>query len=215
MTDITLAIDPEAIEREWVRSFEWHLDQIPPLMETMGVLAIPSISATRIDQIKITGGGYVDNVPIVDTGVSTNAHTLWAMLVEYLKACTEWLNLDLEKPEFPSLWSNPRQWEAPTVNPDPVTAHRLALESIAWLIDRADRIRQLDQLEDYREALFAAVRRAKGRYRGAGTPRRAKPRPCGVCGECAVLIDWADSPENDGQARPVGRCRVCGQVYTP
>lgn len=214
MQALTLDDHADLEKRQWIESFTYHLDQVPPLMETMGILATPTIAATRTDEIKITGGGYIDNIPVTDQGAATNAHFLWAMLVEYTKAATEWLNLDREKPEHPPLAHNARQWATPTVNPDPVKAHAQALETIAWLIDRAEQICHLEQLEEYREALFTEIRRAKARYRGAGTPRRAKPRPCSVCGEHAVLIDWADSAEPDGQARPIGRCRTCGETYT-
>lgn len=213
---IIMEIDQEAEHREWIRSFEWHLDQIPPLMETMGMLRMPSIRASRTDTVRVSGGGFIDNVPVEDGGVGRDAELLWGMLVEYVKAVTAFLNVGIAvpfQPDLPPLARMGRSWTAPRVDADPLSARRVALEAIAWLIDRAIEIKGFTELDEYRDRLFAAVRRAKGHYRGAGTLRRDRPRPCGVCGECAVIVDWISGDRGSPKPLQVGKCKVCGQVY--
>lgn len=212
------AIDPDAQHRKWRKQFEWHLDQIPPLMETMGMLRLPSLQASRLDQVRVSGGGYVDNVPIQDGGVSVDAEHIWAMLVEYVKAVTAWLNVGVAvpfQPVLPPLARMGRDWTAPRVDADPLSARRMAFEAIAWLIDHADDIEPIGELDEFREQLFTEIRRTRGRYRSAGTARRARPRVCGVCGECAVLVDWVTLANGSPKPIQVGRCKVCGATFAP
>lgn len=226
------AIDPDAEHREWRRAFEWHLDQIPPLIETMGVLATPGIGVSRggsrFDKVQITGGGYYDNVlirdvrvessgRIVDAGTTGDQAQLWAELVEYSRAVTAWINHEIPAPyapDLPDIAHDRRQWVAPRPPADTWLARSLALTLVGWLIDHIDQVQQLEQLTEYQEAMFARIRRMKGRYRGASTVRRARPRLCATCGERAVIVDWIDA--GNGSPKPIqsGICRVCGKTYT-
>lgn len=209
------AIDPDAQHKEWRRSFEWHLDQVPPLMETMGVLRMPSIKTADygLAAEKVSGGGYVDNIPVVDmgNGVTADARIVWSMLVEYCRAVVEWTGADP-----PKIAADARTWTSVLAAPDadPLSARGVALESIGWLIDHADQIEPISELDEFREQLFAEIRRARGRYRGAGTRRRARPRLCGICGECAVIVDWMTPANGSPKPVQVGKCTVCGQLYT-
>jgi hypothetical protein len=204
MPDLALeAIDPEWAHREWVREFEWHLDQVPGLIETLGLLAAPRLPVQQLDRPRVSGGGYVDNVPVnlSGTGDARDARALWSLLSEYCRATAEWLAEDSAWPaELPG---------------DPRAARDQVLLAVGWLIDRAEAIESIGDvgLEAFRELLFSAIRRARARARAAGTRRRSRPRTCVVCKSSTVVIDWSDRG-GSGRARPVGRCSMCGQVYT-
>lgn len=221
------AIDTERADHEWRRAFEWHLDQVPPLMEALGVLRMPSIRSTQFDKVRISGGGYTDYDPqlaltvtdtgaIVDAGYTRDQAELWAMLVEYVRAVTAWLNATITVPHAPILPPLAQtQWQSPRPSGDPLTARAEALHAIGWLIDHAPSIQVVAlELEPFREDLFTLIRRTRGRHRSAGTRRRARPRRCGICGECAVIVDWVDGANGSPRPVQVGKCKICGQTYT-
>lgn len=193
--------------RQWVESWLYHLDQIPRLLETTSLLALPTVRASRTDQVKITGGGYIDNVPITDGGASTDGNLLWATLCAYLHA------VSTHTDSVPPLAQHPRLWRLPA-GEAPTEARAHAIEATGWLADLVDHVIDWPDLAYLEDELFALVRRLKGRYRSAGTVRRARPRICGVCGECAVLIDWVDGANGSPKPVQVGVCKVCGQTYT-
>jgi hypothetical protein len=223
MTLLTLEDVADRERRRWVEAFTWHLDQLPPLMETMGVLRLPSIpvsrGGSRFDKLQITGGGFIDNIPVTDGGAHVDQAALWAMLVEYARAATAWVNIGIDAPwapELPPIADYPRVWAGPArVDADPLLARRIALQTTGWLIDHADAIEPIHELDEYREQLFIEIRRMRARYRSAGTIRRARPRTCGVCGESAVIVDWIDAANGSPRPVQVGRCKVCGQIYQP
>lgn len=210
------AIDPEAQARAWRREFEWHLDQVPPLMETLSTLSTTLLRASRTDQVKVSGGGYISHVPITDAGAGADADELWRWVVAYTRAVVAWTEAQLQPDDRPAIAHDPRTWTAVSPRPDadPLSARSVALVTIGWLIDHADLIEPIRELDTHRDAMFALIRRLRGIHRGSSTARRARPRICGICGECAVLVDWVDSANGSPKPVQVGRCKVCGQTYT-
>lgn len=210
------AIDPEARSLEWRRSFEWHLDQVPPLIETLSTLSITLLRASRVDQVKVSGGGYIDNVPVADRGAGIDADELWTWLVAYTRAVVAWIEPQLQPDDRPTIARDARTWTAvaPRPDADPLSARRVALLTIGWLIDHVDLIEPIRELDAHAETMFKLIRKLRGIHRGDSTARRQRPRVCGVCGECAVLIDWIDGSNGSPKPVQVGRCKVCGQTYT-
>lgn len=223
MSDMLLIV-PDASHREWVRSFEWHLDIVPPLIDALVEATLPRIpvsrGGSRFDKDQITGGGHIDNMQILDHfdvigdgrlvagGAAADARDLWAWLTGYTTACSAWLNRDVCAP-----WAADLPPVAPRVNADPLSARGEALVTVGWLIDRAARIAEFPELEHHREEMFALIRRLRGQYGVFNHPRRARPALCHVCGERRVFVDWVDA--GTGSPKPVraGKCKSCGQVY--
>lgn len=217
-TDITMAIDPDAVHRRWVASFTWHLDILAPLMGALVEMTLPHIGVSRggsrFDRLQISGGGYVDNMAeldifetttdgaLVQRGAVADARELWSWICSYTSAVDDWITA--ERPA-PVLVDNP--------NPDPLQARGEALVTAGWLIDHAHLIADISELEEHREAMFTLIRRLRGSYGVFNHPRRARPAVCRTCGERAVVIDWVDA--GTGSPKPVmgGRCRTCGEVY--
>ncbi|ALJ20392.1 hypothetical protein [Microbacterium sp. No. 7] len=209
------AIDPDQAARRFADELEWHLDIVPPLMDAMITMTIPAIAAHRQDQTRVTGGGYVDNLTILDhldvttegtitaKGAAVDATDLWAMLVDLLGAVHAWIQPDTAPPTLD-----------PRPDADPLTARTLALTAIAWLIDHGEQIRTIHELDDYRDALYALIRRLRARYGVHPHPRRARLRHCATCGERAVALTWADNPNGSPRPIRIARCRTCGQTYT-
>ncbi|GLJ78650.1 hypothetical protein [Microbacterium imperiale] len=209
------AIDPEARSLEWRRAFEWHLDQVPPLMDTLSTLSVTLLRASRVDQIKVTGGGYIDNVPVSDRSAGVDADELWTWLVAYTRAVVAWIEPQLQPDDRPSIANDPRTWTAvaPRPDADPLSARTVALLTIGWLIDHAGLIEPIRELDAHAETMFKLIRKLRGIHRGGSVARRQRPRVCGVCGECAVLVDWVDGANGSPKPVQVGRCKVCGQTY--
>jgi len=193
------ALDPEAVRREWIRAYEYHLDHVPPLIEAIVVETLPSIRASRVDQEKVTGGGYVDSVPTLslDTHAATDARELWGLIVEYVDAVAEWLGL-----EHPRLSVKP--------NPDPLLAHTQMGTVVEWLVEHADDTRPIHQLDEFREAMFARIRQLRARY-GVFTNGRRPKRLCDVCGARQVVDVWVDSTLT-GRSVRASRCSACHDV---
>lgn len=217
-------IDTDAVHRQWVQSFTWHLDLVPELMGRIVEETLPGIpvgGGSRFDKEQITGGGFRDNMTIADrfvvnddgsirhTGPAADAEDLWRWLVSYTAAVAVWLNHDVPVPF--ALDTPPAVGRR--ANPDPLTARGHALVTVGWLIDRADRIAPITELETHREEMFTLIRRLRGRYGAVGVVRRARPKVCQVCGERAVVVDWLDGL--NGSPKPVrgGKCKTCGQEY--
>lgn len=209
-------VDLDAASREWRRQFEWHLDQVPPLMETMSMLSTTLLRASRVDQVKISGGGFIDNVPVTDRGAGVDADELWTWVVAYTRAVVAWIAPQLQPDDRPAIAHDQRTWTAvaPRPDADPLSARSTALVTIGWLIDHVELIEPIRELDAHRDTMFALIRRLRGRHRGSHTARRARPRICGICGQCAVLVDWIDAPNGSAKPIQVGRCKVCGQIYT-
>lgn len=226
MNVLTL-IDVEQPHRAWVAAFTWHLDLVPALLEVLVDATLPQIpvgNGSRFDKDQISGGGYRDNMQILDrfligddgtltqTGAAADATELWDWLTQYTAGVASWLNHDVPVP-YALNPANLPPINARRPDADPLTARGLALITIGWLIDHADEIAEFHELDEHREAMFALIRRLRGRYGVFSHPRRARPTICQVCGERAVVIDWIDGA--NGSPRPVkgGKCRNCGQQY--
>lgn len=194
------AIDPDAAYREWVDRFLWHVDQLPALVETTGTIAL-AVRGVRASQLteRVTGGGFYDNIPLVDGPESRNARAVWNALRGYLVVAASRLGL-----EAPAL---------PAGLPDDVElAREWAFAANAWLSDIVYEIRAWPDLDEREEHLFRLIRRARGRLE-LHTTRRARPELCVRCGEVGVTVDWIDGP--DGQDRLSKVCVVCRSTYTP
>lgn len=194
------AIDPDAAYREWVDRFLWHVDQLPALVETTGTIAL-AVRGVRASQLteRITGGGFYDNIPLVDGPESRNARAVWDALRGYLVVSSSRLGL-----EAPGL---------PVGLPDDVElAREWAFAANAWLSDVVYEIRSWPDLEEREDQLFRLIRRARSRL-DLHTTRRARPELCTRCGETGVTVDWINGP--DGQARLSKVCVVCRTTYTP
>lgn len=212
-----VTLHPDAEHREWVRQFTWHLDVIPPLIDAIVTHTLPSLKASRTDKSIVTGGGHIDNMApflaafdqssdahgLTPSVAITDARELWTWVVEYTRAAEAWIT---PTRLAPVLDDKP--------NADPLTARAVALVTIGWLIDHADHIEPIHELDEHRDEMFALIRRLRGRYGVHRNPRRTRPTMCTVCGERTVHIDWV-APDN-GSPKPiqVGRCRNCGQTYT-
>jgi len=218
MTDLSFVIDPDAVHRRWVHEHTWHLDIVPHLIDALVEATLPRIpvsrGGSRFDKDQITGGGWVDSLAaldqfdvttdgtVVQKGAVADARELWDWLIGYTSAVAEWIEPERPCPPLPG-----------KVNPDPLTARGEALLIVGWLIDHADPISQVTELDTHRAEMFRLIRHLRGRYGVYDHPRRAKPAICRTCGERAVVIDWVD-PGN-GSPKPVmgGKCKTCGEVY--
>lgn len=194
------AIDPDAGYREWVDRFLWHVDQLPALVETTGTIALASrgIRASQLTE-RITGGGFYDNIPLVDGPESRNARAVWNALRGYLVVAAS--RLGLEAPALPA-----------TLPDDVELAREWAFAANAWLSEVVYEIRSWPDLDELEEQLFRLIRRARTRL-DTHTARRARPELCTRCGENGVTIDWIDGP--DGQAILSKACVICRTTYTP
>jgi len=205
------AIDPEAQHRQWHAHYEYHLDILPPLMEILVMMSLPSIQAARTDKIVVSGGGYIENVPILD-GPSPIADALyvWGFVVGYVRQVTHLLNVDVPVPHRPIL--PPLEGRAlERVNADPLLARRHALMLTGWLADHADRIVMLHTVQDAEDRLFAELRHLRARYGVSPHPRRTL-QVCDVCGTRAVSLRWIDGPSGSPKPLRAAVCRNCGET---
>ncbi len=193
------AIDPDAAYREWVDKFLWHIDQLPVVVETTGtiMMATRGLRAAQLTE-RVSGGGYRDNVPLVDGPESRNARAVWDTLRGYLVVASS--RLGVEGPQLPAGL------------PDVDLAREWAYAANAWLSDVVHDIQAWPDLDELEEQLFRLIRRARGRLQ-TSTARRTRPEYCTRCGEPGVLVDWIDGP--DGQPLLSKVCVVCRTSYTP
>lgn len=194
------AIDPDAAYNEWVDRFLWHVDQLPALVETTGTIAVAvhGIQASQLRE-RVTGGGFYDNIPLVDGPESRNARAVWDSLRGYLVVASSRLGL-----EAPTL---------PVGLPDDVElAREWAFAANAWLSDVVYEIQSWPDLDELEEQLFRLIRRARSRL-DLHTARRTRAELCTRCGENGVIVDWIDGA--DGQALLSKVCVICRTNYTP
>lgn len=203
------AIDPEAGYREWVRQYLWHIDQIPPLLDTVTVVAHTTIRASQTDKVVVSGGGYVDNVPIQDGGAPVDAEELWDLARRYVLAVAMHIGYCPAPGVHGGIWSGRTR----ITDVAPATVRTVAYGVTAWLAELVEHIIDWPDLAPLEDELFALVRRMRGQY-GAATARRARPRLCTICGERAVVVDWVDGVGGSPKPVQVGKCKVCGQPYT-
>jgi hypothetical protein len=188
----------EAGYREWVGRYLWHVDQLPRVVEAAGTIVMASrgLRAAPLTE-RLTGGGYVDNIPVTDGPESRNARAVWDALRAYLTVCSS--RIGVEAPLLPAAL------------PEDVDAARMwAYRASEWLAAAVESILDWPDLSELENTLFRLIRRARTRL-DTGTVRRGRSEPCGVCGQDGVVVDWADGA--DGSAVLVKTCRVCGEVY--
>lgn len=215
-------IDPATAADQWHRQYEHHLDLLAPVMDAIITETLPRITAARTGTGRITGGGHVDNMtPFLQAfdqskhgngtnagGATADATALWWDVIDYVRAVTAWINVDVAVPWAPHL---PPTWD-PRPDADPLTARALALTTAGWLIDRAHLIQPIRELDEAQDHLFTEIRHLRGRYGVTPRPRRPAAR-CVICGTRTVTVTWVDGP--NGSPKPVraARCRTCGQTY--
>ena len=194
------AIDPDAAYQQWVDRFLWHVDQLPTVIETAGTVVAVSrgLRAAPLRE-RLSGGGYVDNIPLVDGPESRNARAVWDALRGYLVTAAS--RLGMESPQLPAAL------------PDDVDISRdWAYAANAWLSDIVYDIRDWPDLSALEEQLFRLIRRARTRL-DTSTARRARPELCTRCGENGVLVDWITAPDGTAQLSKI--CVVCRTDHTP
>jgi hypothetical protein len=203
-----LTFSAEHAAREWHRSFEYHLDIVPPLMDAIVTATLPSIpvsrGGSRFDRVQITGDNAHRDVSdsLVSTAPATQeARAFWWMVVDYAAAVADWI-----KPEKPA----PDLDEKP--NADPLLARGIALTTVGWLIDHAEQIRQVVELEPTMDDLFSEIRHLRGKYGVSPRPRRPLGR-CPSCHERQVSIQWVTNPNGSLKPLRVGKCRSCSSEH--
>lgn len=222
-----LAFDPGAPDRRWVAEFTWTLDIVPGLLEVLVDATLPTIPVglgSRFDKDQINGGGYRDNMQLLDrfvtgtegrmhpVGAAADAVELWDWVRSYTAAVEAWITPQRPTPPLPS-----------KVNPDPLTARGEALLIVGWLIDHADQVVHLHELEDHRAEMFSLIRRLRGRYGVFNHPRRlplevcvvtdAKGNIVGGCGETTVRTWWTTSRDGRARSIEVKSCLTCGDEH--
>ncbi|NLP82622.1 hypothetical protein HF576_02050 [Microbacterium sp. CFH 90308] len=193
------AIDPDAAYREWVDQYLWHVDQLPNVVQATGTVAMAPrrLRAAQLRE-RVSGGGYIDNMPVVDGPESRNAAAVWQVLRSYLTVASS--RVGVEAPILP-----------PGLPDDIELARLWAYSANEWLAAAVYDIRDWPDLTALEAELFRLIRRARTRL-DTGTVRRARPEWCTTCGEEGVLVDWIDGP--DGEPILTKGCKVCGQTYT-
>lgn len=191
------AIDPDAAYREWVASFLWHVDQLPNVVEATGTVAMAP-RRLRAQQLRerVSGGGYLDNMPVVDGPESRNAVAVWNALRAYLKVASP--RLGVEAPDLP-----------PSLPEDTELARQWAYVANEWLAAVVHDILDWPDLTELQDALFRLIRRAATRL-NTTIVRRVRPDTCEVCGEPGVVVDWVDGA--GGMPVLTSTCTVCGAV---
>lgn len=194
----------EAAElRRWVERFEQHLDQLPVLLETMRDHAHP-LKAAGLSE-RVSGGGGEAPLPFRADPVD-DCDDLWAALVEYVGEVAERLQ-ETSPGAVGASWASSNGVRGIGAGVSGDQAYKAGYALIAWLIDRAPRVRDL-HLDDTEQHLFGLIRKLSRRYVDAPPIERPEHRRlCTVCGEKAVLTDWVLGDAGEAS------CRVCGATY--
>lgn len=184
-------LSPEEQWRRWVKRYTRHLDQLPGLFEAMRSDVLP-IGAVRYDRDRVDMSR--DGVPVpFRVEVVDAIDDLWAALVQYSENVAQLLEADLPRV---SVWRVGSEVAGVSSSAD-VRSDAYAL--IAWLIERADVILPLQELDDPQEYLFALIRSNARRFM---SPVPERGRRCKVCGAAQVRVSWSDRGE-------VARCERC------
>lgn len=213
MTDLLLTdapvLTPDEQWRRWIERYTWHLDQVPGLLEAMRAEVVP-LGATRYDAVRVDVSRDGSPVPF-RVEVMDSVDELWAALVLYAENVDELLaaTAPLMLAPLPLVGRWRVRSDVGGLRPS-TDARREAFAIVAWLIDRIDWIAPLEQLGDSEDHLFRLIRSLRARY--VSRPiRRARPRPCQLCGEGEVVVRFADDGSPKG-AR-VAHCDVCGEEF--
>jgi len=189
--------------RQWRERYEQHLDRVPILLETMRDHAHP-LKAGGLSE-RVSGGGGEAPLPFRADPVD-DCDDLWAALVEYVGEVAERLQ-DAAPGATGASWASSNGIRGIGAGVSGDEAYKAGFVLIAWLIDRAENIRDL-QLRDSEDHLFGLIRKLVKRYVDAPPIERpAHRRFCSVCGEKAVLTDWVLGDAGEAS------CRVCGATY--
>lgn len=192
--------------RMWQERYEQHLDQVPQLLEVLRDGVNP-LKAARIDTERVSGGGGAAPLPFRADPMD-DCDDVWAALVEYVGEVAERLQ-ETAPGATGASWAASGNVRGIGAGVSGDQAYKAGFVLIAWLIDRAEKVRDL-HLVDTEQHLFGLIRKLVKRYVDAPPIERpAHRRFCSVCGEKAVLVDWVLG--DSGEAV----CRVCGAVYAP
>lgn len=202
MNDVEgLLTDEEAAERgfeKWKAQYLWHVDQLPNVVQAVGTIAMAPqrLRAAQLRE-RVSGGGFIDNMPVLDGPESRNAAAVWHALRAYLTVAAS--RLGVEAPDLP-----------PSLPDEPDLARQWAFVANEWMAAWVEHILSWPDLAEKEGELFRLIRRARARL-DTGTVRRARPTTCEVCGEAGVVVDWANRA--DGTAALVKECQQCGERY--
>ncbi|MBD8218228.1 MULTISPECIES: hypothetical protein [unclassified Microbacterium] len=187
------AIDPEAGYRQWVEQYLWHVDQLPNVVQAVGTVAMAPqrLRAAQLRE-RVSGGGFIDNMPVVDGPESRNAAAVWQALRAYLSVAAS--RLGVEAPALP-----------PSLPDEPDLARQWAFAANEWMAAWVEHILSWPDLAEKEGELFRLIRRARTRL-DTGTVRRARPAVCELCGEAGVTVDWEEGPDGPVLLRS---CQVC------
>ena len=156
---------------------------------------------------RVSGGGGEAPLPFRADPMD-DCDDVWAALVEYIGEVAERLQ-DPAPGATGASWGVQGNVRGIGAGVSGDQAYKAGFVLIAWLIDRAEKVRDL-HLVDSEQHLFGLIRKLVKRYVDAPPIERpAHRRFCSVCGERAVLTDWVLG--DSGEAV----CRVCGAVYAP
>ena len=192
--------------RMWRERYEQHLDQVPQLLETLRDGVNP-LKAARVDTERVSGGGGAAPLPFRADPMD-DCDDVWAALVEYVGEVAERLQ-EAAPGAVGASWGVQGNVRGIGAGVSGDRAYKAGFVLIAWLIDRAERIRDL-HLVDTEQHLFGLIRKLVKRYVDAPPIQRpAHRRFCTVCGERAVLTDWVLGDAGEAV------CSVCGATYSP
>ena len=189
--------------RVWRERFEQMLDQVPQLLETLRDGVNP-LKAAGLSE-RVSGGGGEAPLPFRADPMD-DCDDVWAALVEYVGEVAERLQ-ELAPGATGASWGVQGNVRGIGAGVSGDQAYKAGFVLIAWLIDRAEKIRDL-RLVDSERHLFGMIRKLVKRYVDAPPIERpAHRRFCSVCGERAVLTDWVLGDAGEAS------CRVCGATY--
>lgn len=185
----------------WVDRYEWHMDRVAPLLQQQRAAVTPQATAS-MDRPRVSGSGQVDPAPLRVDAVD-DADALWGMLHDYVDVTSRLMGV--------CPW--PRIVMPAHVPAGPAAAWRAGFVACAWLTGHVRDVVLHAELAAAEEPLFRAVRRGVHMYGlTPARPRRARRRPCPVCGVDAMTAEWVDVDGHGVQG--VARCQHCGHTIT-
>lgn len=189
--------------RMWREKYEQMLDQVPQLLETLRDGVNPLKAAGMSE--RVSGGGGEAPLPFRADPMD-DCDDVWAALVEYVGEVAERLQ-EAAPGATGASWATSGNVRGIGAGVNGDQAYKAGFVLIAWLIDRAENVRDL-HLVDTEQHLFGLIRKLVKRYVDAPPIERpAHRRFCSVCGERAVLTDWVLGDAGEAS------CRVCGATY--
>lgn len=189
----------------WVRRFEWHLDQLPGILEVLRNDS-SSLKSSRYDSVRVSGSREQTPLPFKVDLVDA-ADDLWAAAIEYSTEVAERIGLSLTTA---ASWRTSSGAMGLSSRVTGYQARVVAFELIAWLIKHAEAIAGLP-MNDAEDHLFGLIRRLREQYMLASVERPSRRRECTVCGERAVAAQWVTG--DNGRAELLAECRRCGEGY--